>query len=321
MAKIPVRFKRVAAVFDEEARARLYESSGSEHNSAETLTDLSYLVNSFLENDHHGRVDDQENDHAADKVESSSERNCSDSEIKDSLKRLFDFQVDEVKRNILVGVENALRELGNNSIVDSSSVDFKRRLMARLRERGFDAGLCKSKWEKVGHCPSGDYEYIDVYASGTRYFIEVSLAKEFTIARPTECYAALLNIFPQIFVGKQDDLKQVNRLMCNAIKKSMKKMDIHVPPWRRSSYMQAKWFSSYKRTFNEASKILQQQQPFDHSDVEEEEKLRMRRKISIGFVPLPPISFPCREDFSTKLVGGFRVGNLAAALNDNSILS
>lgn len=142
MAVIPVRFKRVAAIFDEEARTRLYESSGSEHSAAETLTDLSYLVNSFLENeeglvDHRGIVDQEESD-AADKGESS-ERNCSDSEMKESLKRLFDCQVDdEVKRSIHVGVEKALSQIGN--IGSSSSGDFKRRLMARLRDRGFDAG-------------------------------------------------------------------------------------------------------------------------------------------------------------------------------------
>lgn len=74
--------------------------------------------------------------------------------------------------------------------------------------------------------------------------------------------------------------------------------------------MQAKWFSSYKRTINEV--------PVEKEfDSDEDSK---RRKRSVGFVAGPPISFHCREDVSTK-VGGKRVGNLAAALNDNSILS
>ncbi|XP_027184757.1 uncharacterized protein LOC113782966 [Coffea eugenioides] len=312
MARIPVRFKRVVAAFDEEARARLYESSGSEH-SAETCTDLSHLVNSFLENEEglgDPRGIDQMNDGAEDSDESS-ERNCSDSDIKDSLKRLLNCQVDEVKRQIHTAVEKASREVVGAH--GSSTVDFKRRLMVRLRDRGLDAGFCKSKWEKVGHCPSGDYEYIDVYVAGTRYFVEVALAKEFAIAKPTGRYTSLLNIFPQIFVGKEDELKQVTRLMCSAIKKSMKKIDIHLPPWRRLGYMQAKWFGSYKRTTNELSPA---QKAFDS----DEDDLR-RRKRSVGFVPVPTISFPCREDFSTKCVGGFRVGNLAAELNGNSVLS
>lgn len=135
MARIPVRFKRVGAVLDEEAKARLYESSGSVHSAAETLTDLSYLVKSFLENE---GVADQENDEA-DRLVESSETNCSDSEIIHTLKRLFNCQADDdkVKRSIHTAVEEAFREVGNYG---SSSSDFKRRLMARLRDRGFDAG-------------------------------------------------------------------------------------------------------------------------------------------------------------------------------------
>lgn len=76
--------------------------------------------------------------------------------------------------------------------------------------------------------------------------------------------------------------------------------------------MQAKWFNSYKRTTNEA--------PIQKGLDDSEEEVR-RRKRSVGFVaPVSTISFPCREDFSTK-PGGVRVGNLAAALNDNTILS
>lgn len=312
MARLPVRFKRVAAAFDEEARARLCESGGSEH-CAETWTDLSHLVDSFLENEDgvgDPRGIDQWNDAAGDSDDESSERNWYDSDVKDRLKRLFNCQVDKVKREIHTAAEEASREIGATG---SSSVDFKRRLMVRLRDRGFDAGLCKSKWEKAGHCSAGDYEYIDVYVGATRYFVEVALAKEFTIARPTGCYTSLLNIFPQIFVGTEDELKKVARLMCSEIKKSMKKIDIHVPPWRRLSYMHARWFSTYKRTTSELS-LAHKAFGCDEDDLR-------RRKRSVGFVPVPTISFPCREDFSTKFVGGFRMGNLAAQLNSNSILS
>ncbi|CAI9086907.1 OLC1v1020832C1 [Oldenlandia corymbosa var. corymbosa] len=328
MDVIPVRFKRVAAAFDDEARARLYggggESSGTDHSGHQSLTDLSYLVNSFLEDDGHGGLGDDADDG---KTESSPENNCSDSEIKDSLKRLFGWDEetgggghyeDKVKKKIHGLVVKALRDLNGHDNL-SARTDFKRRLMARLRHRGLDAGLCKSKWEKNGHVPAGDYEYIDVYASGSRYFVEVSLAKEFSIARPTDCYLSVLSMFPQIFIGKQEDVKQLTRLMCNSMKKSMKKMDIFIPPWRRLAYMQAKWLSSYKRTTNETSSVAGAS---IHGD-ETSEEYEPRRKRSVGFVPNATISFLCREDFATRGGGGggLRVGNLAAALNDNSILS
>ncbi|XP_016554137.2 uncharacterized protein LOC107853679 [Capsicum annuum] len=129
-------------------------------------------------------------------------------------------------------------------------MDFKRRLMSRLRDRGFDVGICKSKWERNGHVPCGNYEYIDVNMIENRYIIEINLAREFEIAWPTTCYTSLLEIFPSIYAGKVDELKQVLRIMSRAMRKSMKKMDIHVPPWRQIGYMQTKWFDSYKRTIN-----------------------------------------------------------------------
>ncbi|GFQ08777.1 hypothetical protein PHJA_003021700, partial [Phtheirospermum japonicum] len=113
-------------------------------------------------------------------------------------------------------------------------------------------GLCKSKWEKNGRNPSGNFEYIDVNAGdNSRYIVEVNLAGEFTIARPTDCYTLLLGNFPAIFVGKPEELKQVIRLMSKAIRKSLKNVELTVPPWRRLGYMQARWFGSYKRTINE----------------------------------------------------------------------
>ncbi|CAK9184461.1 unnamed protein product [Ilex paraguariensis] len=169
-------------------------------------------------------------------------------------------------------------------------------------------GLCKSKWEKTGRYPSGNYEYIDVNVAGTRYIVEVFLAGEFKIARPTDHYTSLLNFFPLVFVGKIDELKQVVRLMCNAIKKSMKTMDMHVPPWRRHGYLQARWFSSYKRTIKEIP--ARKGSDCSHGD--------LTGKKLVGFVAVPPISYYCREDYASKV--GLTVGNLAMVLNGSSIL-
>lgn len=52
-------------------------------------------------------------------------------------------------------------------------------------------------------------------------------------------------------MGTPEELKQLVRIMCHEMRRSMKHVGIHVPPWRRNSYMQAKWFGFYKRTSNE----------------------------------------------------------------------
>ncbi|XP_059307156.1 uncharacterized protein LOC132058812 [Lycium ferocissimum] len=297
---VPVQFKRVMAAFDDVAKARICESSGSEYSSS--LTDLSGLVNSFLERA--GEEEEEEINIINEKLfdefnEGNVDNNCFDElEIEENLRNLLN--CDENTGVIIGVVENVLLEEN-----ERSSTEFKRRLMNRLRDRGFDAGLCKSQWEKASNHTSGSYEYIDINVAGNRYIIEVSLAGEFEIARATPCYTSLLKIFPQVFVGKVEELKQVVKIMSRAMKKSMKKMDIYVPPWRRLAYMQAKWFGSYKRTTNEfKTNENYEKSTFDSSS----------EKRAVGFVPMPTISFYCRENIIASN-GGIKMGNLAAALN------
>ncbi|KAK6133248.1 hypothetical protein DH2020_033009 [Rehmannia glutinosa] len=298
--KIQGKFRRIAAVFDEASRS---SESGGEENCA----DLSDLVNSFLEREigeQRNSVDRDKDGNVFDDEDEEIESKSTEFESRDLLNNLFDSENDAVKRRIHAEVEKAHREVGGGK---SSSPDFKRRLVARLRNRGFDAGLCKSKWEKNERRPFGDYEYVDVNADGDRYIIEVFLAEEFTIARPTDGYAALLEVFPPIFVGKPDELKQVVSLMCTAIRKSMKSVGILMPPWRRHAYMQSKWFGSYKRTTNE---IANRNGSIVGGSLSGSQR--------VGFVAAQRNSLYCREEFASK--AGVGIGNLAAALNHKKML-
>ena len=137
MGRVPVRFERVAEAFQDVSWARHGESSGSEH-SPESFTDLSDLVNSFIERDG-GALD---RDHDKEVVDHEKEQNhaessdCSDSETKDMLQNLFGCDDDGDRDEIRAATELASKGL----IGDRSSPGFKRQLMARLRDTGFDAG-------------------------------------------------------------------------------------------------------------------------------------------------------------------------------------
>ncbi|KAK2351805.1 hypothetical protein QL285_014976 [Trifolium repens] len=320
MANLPMRFHRMMEAFDVDvalARGkRCSESSGSDH-SPESSADLSDLVLSFMEDNErsgeedvvgrgNGKDDEQDN---GKEVENIGE--WCDNEKCEMLKGLFDGNedVDEDERNakeiIRREVEVAIELVGSDSIDDG----FKRRLMSQLREKDLDAGLCKTKWEKKGKLTAGDYEYIDVNFSGKRYIIEVSLATEFEIARPTNQYSSLLNIFPRIFVGKMEELKRIVRLMCSAIKGSMKKMDLHIPPWRRNLYMQTKWFSSYKRTTNA---VATKNASSSHFSAES-----FFPKKFMGFEARHVNAYNCRDDY-VGINNGFRIGHLTAALNSDN---
>ncbi|GMI93276.1 hypothetical protein like AT1G12030 [Hibiscus trionum] len=263
---------KIAVAFNE--AARLSESSGCEYSPEDsTETDLSDLVNSYFES---GGFED-ENDEAATsrRQRDVSDCYCSESETKNMLLELLRYdEEDNEKQMVRKETEHACEMF-------VGSEEFKRRLMSHLRDKGFDAGLCKSRWDKsVRNLLSGAHEYVDVYTNGTRHIVEVNLVAQFEIARPTSSYASLLEIIPPIFVGKPEELKRVVKLMCKAMRESMKAKDMHLPPWRRNGYVQSKWFARYKRTVNEV-------------------------------LIRPTISIDCRDNVAGK--DGLKVGYLTAA--------
>ncbi|XP_010430296.1 PREDICTED: uncharacterized protein LOC104714581 [Camelina sativa] len=245
MVEIQGRFKRTESAFNM-AAAHLRppcddNSSGSDHSP-----DLSDMVASFMERE--GQIVLPV---VVQEMDSSSDDNDLD-DVKERLGKLLEGLSDSEERMRIVAVATEVAE--TLFVGDISSP--KRQLMAFLRNKGFDAGLCKSRWERSGKYTAGKYEYVDVRCDGdhcNRYIVETNLAGEFEIARPTKRYLSILSQVPRVFVGTSEELKYLVRIMCHEMRRSMKHVGIHVPPWRRNGYMQAKWFSLYKRTSTTAT--------------------------------------------------------------------
>ncbi|XWS18134.1 hypothetical protein CRYUN_Cryun32bG0016000 [Craigia yunnanensis] len=306
MSRIPARLNRIAVAFNETAKApmRLCESSGSEHSPKDS-TDLSDLVNSFSESDCEVENDEGKIHQEEEEKQDDSDGYWSESETKRMLQRLLSNvhdgnQEEDVNQKICKETELACGKI----IGDRMSEDFKRQLMSHLRDKGFDAGLCKCRWEKSEWHLAGNYEYVDVNINGTRYIVEVNIAGEFEIARPTTSYASLLDVIPPIFVGKSKELKQIVKLMCKAMRESIKGRDMHLPPWRRSGYMQSKWFARFRRTVNE----IPVRNALQFNDFVSARSMR-----TLGFEAISTISFHCRDIFASK--AGMKVGYLAAAFD------
>lgn len=117
-----------------------------------------------------------------------------------------------------------------------------------LRSLGYDVSICKSRWERKGMIPAGEYEYIDVIAGDERVLIDVDFRSEFEIARSTKTYRAVLQSLPTVLVGKADRVGQIIAVVAEAARQSMKKKGLHFPPWRKAEYLKAKWLSPYCRT-------------------------------------------------------------------------
>ncbi|KAL3531287.1 hypothetical protein ACH5RR_010609 [Cinchona calisaya] len=149
------------------------------------------------------------------------------------------------ERNLLADVAKIVEK---NKILKGKD-DFCRNLVTDgLLALGYDASICKSRWEKSSSFPAGEYDYVDVLVEGDRVIIDIDFRSEFEIARSTKAYKSILQVLPVVFVGKADRLQRIVGIVSEAAKQSLKKKGMPFPPWRKAEYVKAKWLSPYTRT-------------------------------------------------------------------------
>ncbi|KAK6122697.1 hypothetical protein DH2020_043550 [Rehmannia glutinosa] len=192
--------------------------------------------------------------------------NCFNGNSNDSSDDEFDFFSDSLTANSSFSdPSDTLKSLipcasvaERNLLADTSKIVEKNRTCKRkddlrklvtegLIALGYNASVCKSKWEKSSFIPAGEYEYIDVITEGERIIIDVDFRSEFEIARSTSNYKSILQCLPSIFVGKTDRLLQILSIASEAARQSLKKKGMHIAPWRKAEYMKSKWLSPHSR--------------------------------------------------------------------------
>uniref|UniRef100_A0A0E0JSQ0 DUF506 family protein n=1 Tax=Oryza punctata TaxID=4537 RepID=A0A0E0JSQ0_ORYPU len=200
-------------------------SSGSEHEASACL---SGLVQAFLETEG-GAVAGEEGAGPASKGGGGYDSDDGDGPERaaaaaESVRELLDPPAEEDPFRIrlaaavaaAVAAEAGLRRYGEA---------FRRAVARRLRAAGYDAGVCKSRWEASGGITAGTYEYVDVVAPAargqkSRYIVDADFRAALEVARATAEYAVVVAAVPAL----------------------------HVPPWRKTRYMLAKWLGPYKRS-------------------------------------------------------------------------
>ncbi|KAI6674395.1 hypothetical protein NL676_002301 [Syzygium grande] len=238
-----VRAKRGSDLLDDRARARLVgadlrrlssDTSGSEHDGEDDSPCLSELVNGFLEVE-------PDDDPAASRPPA----DCgSDSDGADSPAGWAD-AIEGVLEEALAGNADSYRSLLLRHVsraievfacLWSNKPALRRNVMSYLREIGYNAAICKTKWDASGGLTAGNYEFIDVVrsepsegSSQNRYFVDVDFDGHFAIARPAPEYTLLLQRVPRAFVGGIEDLKRVVRAMCDAARRSLKSRGLSAP--------------------------------------------------------------------------------------------
>uniref|UniRef100_A0A0E0L4Q7 Uncharacterized protein n=1 Tax=Oryza punctata TaxID=4537 RepID=A0A0E0L4Q7_ORYPU len=125
-------------------------------------------------------------------------------------------------------------------------------LAERLCDAGYNSAICRSKWPRSPDIPSGEHSYVDVVAptrsgKAVRVVIEPSFRGEFEMARGGAGYRALVSALPEVFVGRAERLRGVVRVMSAAAKQCARESSMHMAPWRKQRYMEAKWLATPER--------------------------------------------------------------------------
>jgi len=256
--------KRIADPFNEKVRARIFDtyisSSGSEHDAESDVVSssssscssspcFSYLVQNFLEEDSADFAGTREC--GSDSDSNDYLRSDPTAVIQDVISPTVKNNADPFRNHLVANVTRAAEIF---ALFRKNKSMFNRNLMAYLREIGYNAGVCKTRWVPTGGgLAGGCYDFIDVIrkdSSPARYIVDADFSGEFEIARETANYAKLRISLPRVFVGKQEDLKKIVRVMCDETRRSMKINGLTLPPWRKNRYMQSKWLGPYRRTTN-----------------------------------------------------------------------
>ncbi|KAE8699130.1 hypothetical protein F3Y22_tig00110592pilonHSYRG00015 [Hibiscus syriacus] len=204
--------------------------------------------------------DDGDNDDEKENDEGSNENSKSFWESQHQALQQTLFRTNSIELRIRNATKEALKDIqrestacgcGKSSMAEDCRICLMREVSSRLQNAGFNTAICRTKWRSSPDIPSGNHRFLDVIENSrkgeVRVIIELNFRAEFEIARASEDYNRLVQRLPEVFVGKVERLSNVIKILCWAAKKCMKEKKMHMGPWRKQGYMQAKWLKSCER--------------------------------------------------------------------------
>ncbi|XP_012449022.1 uncharacterized protein LOC105772261 [Gossypium raimondii] len=237
------------------------DSSGMEFSFLEDGDDGDQIVGIHNDGDEDGD-DDDDDDERKESDGSGGENKEEFWEIQHQVLEATVCRISSLESRIRIAIKEALRDIkretttvvcgcGGKSMAEGCRVCFMREVFRRLQTAGFNTAICRSKWRSTSHIPSGEHSFLDVIENSSkgdvRVIIELNFRAEFEMARASEDYNRLVRRLPEVFVGKVERLNDVIKILCLAAKKCMKEKKMHMGPWRKQSYMQAKWLKPCER--------------------------------------------------------------------------
>ncbi|AQK98737.1 uncharacterized protein [Zea mays] len=226
-------------------------SSGSDHDASACLSEL---VQAFLETGAGGTA--EEGPRAAPKEYGSDDEDGAAASAAATVRALLDPPAEEDAFRIRLAAAVAAAAEAEAAL-RAHGAAFRRALARRLRGAGYDAGVCRSRWEASGGAAAGTYEYVDVVAvapAAARYIVDADFRAALEVARATPEYAAVVAAVPApAVVAREEAVGRAVRVASDAARRSLRAHGLHVPPWRKTRYMLAKWLGPYKRSTSSAA--------------------------------------------------------------------
>ncbi|KAI5386615.1 uncharacterized protein LOC127105751 isoform X1 [Lathyrus oleraceus] len=175
------------------------------------------------------------------------------------------YKISAVEFSIRNATQEAIEEIDRSEIECSCSRQimgssarecrncFMRQVSRCLQNAGFNSSICNTKWTSSHNLPSGEHTFLDVIhstskeKSDVRVIIELNFRSQFEMGKASEDYNNLVRKLPEMYVGKVERLRNIIKIMCMVAKRCLKENKMHIGPWRKQKYMQAKWLGPCKR--------------------------------------------------------------------------
>ncbi|KAG2397201.1 uncharacterized protein HKW66_Vig0145630 [Vigna angularis] len=225
-----------------------------------SLADIVFESWDSFDSNKDGDVDENNNNENDD---SSSEKCKAFWEEKDQLLKGILCRTSSCEKKVREATKEIMREMDNSEMVCSCRRQvvakncrncMLKELCHRLLNLGYNCAICKSKWRSSSEIISGEHSYLEVREDlskskrEVKVVIELSFRGEFEMACANEEYKELIKRLPEVFVGKAERLRALVKIMCSAAKRCMKEKKMHIGPWRKHKYMEAKWFGTCERS-------------------------------------------------------------------------
>ncbi|TKY48872.1 hypothetical protein E2542_SST26294 [Spatholobus suberectus] len=209
-------------------------------------------------------LDDDDDEEEEDEGLCSMEKNKAFWEEQYHLLQATLYRTSSIETRVRQATKEALRELNMSDmqcicrpavVTKSCRNCLRREICDRLLNLGYNCAVCTSKWRTSSEIQiSGEHTYLEVMDNSNtkrvevKMVIELNFRAEFEMVRASEEYNRLISGLPEIFVGKAERLHVIIKIMCTAAKKCMKEKKMHLGPWRKHKYMQAKWLGMTDRS-------------------------------------------------------------------------